>query len=128
MKERLLSGEITSIAWLLTRNMWADLLTKESKLPEALEDVLIRNVMDIEDTTINEVKAHGQEVRMTNIQYRMKAGVSANCDPTVKIRLNKTRDGYGEVYNWLFSLKASMGNYTLIPENEQEHPREKLVF
>ena len=57
--------------------------TKESKLPEALEDVLIRNVMDIEDTTINEVKAHGQEVRMTNIRNRMNPGVSANCDPTV---------------------------------------------
>ena len=28
LKERLLSGEITSIAWLPTRNMWAHLLTK----------------------------------------------------------------------------------------------------
>ena len=89
LKERLLSGEITSIAWLPTRNMWADLLTKEIKLPEALEDVLIRNVMDIEDTTINEVKAHGQEVRITNIHDRINLGVSANYDPTVEIRLNK---------------------------------------
>ena len=72
LKERLLHGEITSIAWLPTRNMWADLLTKASKLPEALEDVLFRIVMDIKDTTINEVKAHGQEVRMTNIRNRMK--------------------------------------------------------
>ena len=31
--ERLLSGEITLIAWLPTKNMWADLLTKETKLP-----------------------------------------------------------------------------------------------
>ena len=53
------------------------------KLPKALEDVLIRNVMDIEDTTINEVKAHGQEVRMTNIWNRINPGVSANYDPTV---------------------------------------------
>ena len=74
LKERLLSGEITSIAWLPTKNMWADLLTKETKLPEALEDILIKNVMDIEDTSINEVKAHGQEVRMTNILNRMKPG------------------------------------------------------
>ena len=71
--------------------MWADLLTKERKIPEALEDVLIRNVMDIEDTTINKVKAHGQEVMMTNIRIRMNPGVSANCDPTVKIRLNKNK-------------------------------------
>ena len=48
-------------------NMWADLLTKENKLMEALEDILIKNVIDIEDTLINEVKAYGQEVRMTNI-------------------------------------------------------------
>ena len=83
LKERILSGEITSIAWLPTRNMWADLLTKESKLPEALENVLFRNYMEIEDTTINKVKAHGQEVRMTNIQNRMNSGVSTNCDQTV---------------------------------------------
>ena len=83
LKERFLSGEITSIAWLPTRNMWEDLLTKESKLPEALEDVLFRNDMDIKDTTINEVKAHGQEVRMTNIQNRINPDVSTNCDPTV---------------------------------------------
>ena len=70
-----MSGEITSIAWLPTKNMWAYLLTKETKLPEALEDILIKNIMDIEDTSINKVKAHGQEVRMTNIQNRMKPGV-----------------------------------------------------
>ena len=83
LKERILSGEITSIAWLPTRNMWADLLTKESKLPEALEDVLFRNVMDIKDTTINEVKAHGQEVKMLNMWNRTNPDVSTNCDPTV---------------------------------------------
>ena len=45
---------------------------KETKLLEALEDILIKIVMDIEDTLIKKVKAHGQEVRMTNIQNRMK--------------------------------------------------------
>ena len=64
-------------------NMWADLLTKENKLTEALEDILIKNVIDIEDTLINVVKAHGQEVRMTNIWNRMKPGVSVNYDPTL---------------------------------------------
>ena len=48
-------------------NMWAYFFTKKNKLTEALEDILIKNVIDIEDTLINEVKAHGQEVRMTNI-------------------------------------------------------------
>ena len=32
LKERLIRGEITSIAWLPTERMWADLLTKEKKL------------------------------------------------------------------------------------------------
>ena len=62
---------------------WAYLLTEETKLPEALEDILIKNAMNIGDTSINEVKAHGQEVRMTIIQNRIKPGVSVNCDPTV---------------------------------------------
>ena len=76
LKERLRFGKITSIAWLPTRNMWADLLTKESKLPEALEDVLFRNFMDVKDTTINKYKANGQEVRMSNIQNRINPDVS----------------------------------------------------
>ena len=37
----------------------------------------------LEDTAINEVKAHGQEARMSNIRNRMNLGVSANYDPTV---------------------------------------------
>ena len=70
LKERLLRGDITKYSWLLTERMWADLLTKERKLPEDLEDVLIRNNMNLQDTSINEVKAFRQEVRMTNIQNR----------------------------------------------------------
>ena len=78
LKERLLSGEITSIAWLPTKDMWADLLTKETKLPKALEDILTKNIMKIEDASINEVKAHGQEVRMSNIQNRTKSGMETD--------------------------------------------------
>ena len=70
LKERLLSGEITSIAWLPTKDMWADLLTKETKLPKALEDIFTKNDMKIEDASINEVKALGHEVRMSNIRNR----------------------------------------------------------
>ena len=70
LKERLLSGEITSIAWLPTKDMWADLLTKETKLQKALEDVLAGKDMRIENAFINEVKAHGHKVRMSNIRNR----------------------------------------------------------
>ena len=48
--------------------MWADILTKETKLPVSLEKVLFRNVMDLKVTTINKVKAHSQEVWMSNIE------------------------------------------------------------
>ena len=68
LKERLLKGDITKYSWLLTEGMWADLLTKERTLSEDLEDVLIRNNMNLQDTSINEVKAFRQEVRMTIIQ------------------------------------------------------------
>ena len=78
LNERLLSGEITSIAWLPTKDMWADLLTKETKLPKALEDILTKNIMKIENASINKVKAHGQEVRMSNIWNRMKPGTETD--------------------------------------------------
>ena len=68
LKERLLRGDITKYSWLLTERMWANLLTKERKLPKDLEDFLIRNNMNLQDTSINEVKAFRQEVRMTNIR------------------------------------------------------------
>ena len=55
LKERLVNGEISSYTWLPTQNMWADILTKEKQLPETLEDVLIRNIMDLGDTTLAKV-------------------------------------------------------------------------
>ena len=47
LKERLLRGEVTSYAWLPTEIMYPDILTKEKKLPESLEDVLIKNMMNL---------------------------------------------------------------------------------
>ena len=70
LKERLVNGEISSYVWLLTQNMWADILTKEKQLPETLEDVLIRNIINLGDTTLNKVQAFGQEAHMTNIKNR----------------------------------------------------------
>ena len=70
LKERLLNGEITSIAWLLMEKMLADLLTTEMKLPDDLEDILIRKKMSLPDTTVNEVRAFGQDVRMRNIRNK----------------------------------------------------------
>ena len=62
-----MNEEITSYAWLPTHSMWADILTKEKKVPLELEDILTKNKMDLRDTTKNKVMACGQDVRMTNI-------------------------------------------------------------
>ena len=54
LKERLLNGEITFIAWHPKENMRADLLSKEMKLPDDLEDILLRNNINLPDTTVND--------------------------------------------------------------------------
>ena len=73
LKQRLVEGEITSYAWLPTANMWADILTKEKKIPLDLENVFINNQMNFGDTSVNKVMAFNQEVRMTNIRNRSLA-------------------------------------------------------
>ena len=68
LKDRLIEGDVSSYAWLPTEHMWADILTKEMRLPETLEKVLVENDMELPRTDINEVKAVDKEVRMENIQ------------------------------------------------------------
>ena len=70
LKDKLISGEVSSYAWLPTQSMLADCLTKEMKLPESLDLVLKKNVLELPDTKVNEVKAFGTEVRMQNIRNR----------------------------------------------------------
>ena len=70
LKDKLVDGEVLSYAWLPTEHMWADILTKEMKIPEALEKVLVKNIMVLPKTNINEVKAFDMEVRMENIRNR----------------------------------------------------------
>ena len=43
------------------------MITKEKRLPQDFEYVLMRNDMILGDISINEVRAFGQEVRMENI-------------------------------------------------------------
>ena len=43
---------------------------KGEDLGDDLEDVLLRNGMNLQETLINEVRAFGQEVRMINIHNR----------------------------------------------------------
>ena len=70
LKERLVEGDITSYSWLSTDSMWADILTKEMRLPSGLEKVIKNNIMDLPETMVNQVKAFGTEIWMTNIHNR----------------------------------------------------------
>ena len=59
--------------------MWADILTKEMKMPEALEKVLMENVMILQRVNVNEVKAFDKEVRIENIRNRAAASKISSC-------------------------------------------------
>ena len=67
LKERLLDGDIYTYSWLPTQEMLADVFMKEMKIPQALEDVILRNKIYISQPLVNEVKAVGTEIRMVNI-------------------------------------------------------------
>ena len=50
--------------------MWADMMTKEMQLSPALEDVFLKNDLDLTQPLINEVRAIGTEIWMNNIRKR----------------------------------------------------------
>ena len=70
LKERLVEGNVISHSWLSTDSMWTDILTKEMRLPSGLEKVIKNNIMDLPETMVNQVKAFGTEIWMTNIRNR----------------------------------------------------------
>ena len=70
LKERLIDGEIYSYLWLPTKSMWAEIMTKEMELPSALEDVFQKNDVVLPMPLVNEVKAEGTEIRMTDVRNR----------------------------------------------------------
>ena len=70
LKERLVDGDIQSYFWLPTQDMLADVLTKEMRISQALEDVILKNKISLSQPLVNEVKAVGTEIRMVNIRNR----------------------------------------------------------
>ena len=70
LKQRLLDGDVFSYSWLPTKSMWADIMMKEMQLPSALENVFLKNDLDLPQPLMNEVKAIGTEIRMNNIRNR----------------------------------------------------------
>ena len=70
LKERLVDRDIQSYSWLPTQDMLADVLTKEMRIPQALESVFLKNEFSLSQPLVNEVKAVGSEIRMVNIRNR----------------------------------------------------------
>ena len=50
--------------------MLADVMTKEMCLPQALENIFLKNELSLPQPLVNEVKAVGTEIRMVNIRNR----------------------------------------------------------
>ena len=50
--------------------MWADVMMEEMEFPIALENVIIKNDMDLPKPLVNEIKAIVTEIRMNNIRNR----------------------------------------------------------
>ena len=42
--------------------MWADILTKENKMPPTFENVVTKNELKLGDIPINRVQAFGQDI------------------------------------------------------------------
>ena len=70
LKERLLDGDIYMYSWLPTQEILADVLMKEMRIPQALDNVILKNKIFISQPLVNEVKAVGTEIRMVNIYNR----------------------------------------------------------
>ena len=67
LKERLVDGDVLSYSWLPTREILADLMTKETKMNDAFEDIIQENIINIQQPLVDKVVALGMEIRMKNI-------------------------------------------------------------
>ena len=70
LQERLVDSDAFSYSWLPTKSMWADMMTKEMQLLSSLENVILKNVLDLPQPLVNEVRAVGMEIWMNNIRNR----------------------------------------------------------
>ena len=69
-KDCLRDKEIESYQWPPTHEMWADVLTKEMKMPADLESDLLDKVFDLPGERINKVLAVDGEIQMENIRNK----------------------------------------------------------
>ena len=70
LKEHLRNGNIESYSWLGTKEMLADVLTKEMKMPEILREFMQKGLFRFGKNEVNRVHSVNGEVRMENIRNR----------------------------------------------------------
>ena len=75
LKERIRYKEIESYSWLSTKAMVADVLTKEMKMPESLEQILYENKYIEEKVKVGCIRNVNGEIRMFNIRNRIKGPI-----------------------------------------------------
>merc|ERR1712240_1007376 len=61
MKDKLRDGDITSYQWVLTKNIWADGLTKEMSMTEGMRNLLKQGACDMVLKDINKVICQNNE-------------------------------------------------------------------
>lgn len=66
MKDVLTGGEVLSFSWLDTKDMMADVLTKQVKKSEDLEDVVLRNTSRLVERKDNMVVCVDGEIKLLN--------------------------------------------------------------
>ena len=70
LKERLVDGDVLLYSWLPTGEILVDLMTKETKMNDAFEDIIQENIINIQQPLVDKVVALGMEIRMKNIRNR----------------------------------------------------------
>ena len=72
LKQKLETKDIQSYEWLTDENMIADILTKEKRTKDGLEDVLTRNELSVVNRGHNKVIEEDGEFLMENVRTKSK--------------------------------------------------------
>ena len=72
LKEKFVQKEVESYSWLDTKDMIADILTKECKENEEIVDILIRGKLRIAFNEDNLVHFENEEFKLENVKIKEK--------------------------------------------------------
>ena len=72
-----MNKEVESFGWLSSKDMIADMLTKEMKMSKDVNDLLLENTFRLAHSDVNNVLAIEDELRMFNIWNRKEKNEAA---------------------------------------------------